>query len=154
MDVKPFTLAGVVRSAMRCIGQAPQRTRWTDLAHRRPVFRARRTSLCSTCGRSDQGVKHAWPANAKNRSNESIITSFGITTKRSNGPSQDSWTTLQESHALITFPSTRSMSIEGSWPQLRPGEVLVVARPLPMQCKLYSLPPHEALHRWLDNLHR
>ncbi len=47
------------------IGQAPQRTRWTDLAHRRPVFRARWTSLCSTCGQTDHCVKHAWPANAK-----------------------------------------------------------------------------------------
>jgi len=56
MESNPFILAGVVRSAMRCIGQAPQHTRWTDLAHRRPVFRARRTSLCSTCGQKDHGV--------------------------------------------------------------------------------------------------
>jgi len=32
---------------------------WTDLAHRRPVFRARWTSLCSIFGRPDQGAKHA-----------------------------------------------------------------------------------------------
>jgi len=41
---------------IRSLGQAPQRTGWTGLSHRRPVFRARWTSLCSTCGRSDQGV--------------------------------------------------------------------------------------------------
>jgi len=56
MESNPYTLAGAVRSAIRCIGQAPQRTRCVDLAHRRPVFRVRWTSLCSTCGRSDQGV--------------------------------------------------------------------------------------------------
>jgi len=56
MESNPYTLAGAVRSAIRCIGQALQRTRWTDLAHRRPIFRACWTSLCSTCGRSDQGV--------------------------------------------------------------------------------------------------
>jgi len=56
MESNPFTLAGAVRSAIRCIGQATQRTRWTDLAHRRPVFRARWTSLCSTYGQPDQGV--------------------------------------------------------------------------------------------------
>jgi len=60
MESNPFTLAGAVRSAMRCIGQALQRTRWTDLAHRRPVFRARWTVLCYTCGRPDHGVKHAY----------------------------------------------------------------------------------------------
>ena len=49
---------GAQRDAGR-IGQTPQRTRWTGLAHRRPVFRVRRTSLCSTCGHKDQGVKHA-----------------------------------------------------------------------------------------------
>jgi len=79
METNPFTLAGAVRSAIRCIGQAPKRTRWTDLAHRRPVFRARRTSLYSTCDQPDHGVKHAWPADAKNQSNESIISFFGIT---------------------------------------------------------------------------
>ena len=31
----------------------------------RPVFRDHRTSLCSTCGLPDHGVKHASPANAK-----------------------------------------------------------------------------------------
>ncbi len=111
MESNPATLAGAVRSAMRCIGQSPQRTRWADLAPRsgwllvvqpkainlivskgaeqlygflepmlfyRPSFRDHRTSLCSTCGQPDHGVKHASPANAKNRSNGSIITSFGI----------------------------------------------------------------------------
>ena len=78
MESNPATLAGAARSAMRCIGQAPQRTRWTDLAHRRPVFRVRRTSLCSTCGQKDHGVKHASLANAKNRSKGSIVSSFGM----------------------------------------------------------------------------
>jgi len=56
MESNLATLAGAVRSAMRCIGQAPQRTRWTDLARRRPVFRVRWTSLCCTGGRPDHGV--------------------------------------------------------------------------------------------------
>jgi len=56
MESNPYTPAGAVRSAIRFIEQALQRTRWTDLAHRRPVFRARRTALCSTCGQPDHGV--------------------------------------------------------------------------------------------------
>jgi len=61
MESNPATLAGAMRSAMRVgIGQAPQRTRWVDLAPRRPVYRVRRTSLCCTCDRPDQGVKHAY----------------------------------------------------------------------------------------------
>jgi len=33
MESNPFALAGAVRSAIRCIGQATQRTRWTNLGH-------------------------------------------------------------------------------------------------------------------------
>ena len=43
--------SGAVCSAMWFIGQAPQRKRWTDLAHRRPGFRTRWTSLQPPCGR-------------------------------------------------------------------------------------------------------
>ena len=119
MESNPATLAGAVRSAMQCIGQAAQRSRWADLAPRsgwrlvvqpkainlivskgaeqlygflepmlfyRPVFRDHRTSLCSTCGQPDQGVKHASPANVKNRSKGSIASSFGIVLHRGIGP--------------------------------------------------------------------
>jgi len=67
-----FIRLGTKRGAMRGIGQALKRRRWTDLAHRRPAFRARWTSLMPTCGRKDHGVDLASPANAKNRSNDSI----------------------------------------------------------------------------------
>ncbi len=40
--IKPATRAGAVRSAMRGIGQAPQRTRWPVSCHRRPGAFARR----------------------------------------------------------------------------------------------------------------
>ncbi|GBE42092.1 hypothetical protein BMS3Bbin10_00149 [bacterium BMS3Bbin10] len=42
------------------------------LRHDRPVFRARRTALRSACGRPDHGANRALPANAKNRSNDSV----------------------------------------------------------------------------------
>jgi len=56
MEPNRFTRLGAVRSAMRCIGQAPQQQRWADLAHQRPDFWACRTSLRPTCGQSDHGV--------------------------------------------------------------------------------------------------
>ena len=40
--IKPATRAGAVRSAMRGIGQAPQRSRWPVSRHRRPGAFARR----------------------------------------------------------------------------------------------------------------
>jgi len=59
MEPNQFTRLGAKRSAIWLIGQALQRHRWTDLDHRRPVFRASWTSLASTCGQPDQGVKPA-----------------------------------------------------------------------------------------------
>ena len=41
MEPDPFIPAGAVRRAMQSIGQAPERTGGTDMAHRRPPFRAR-----------------------------------------------------------------------------------------------------------------
>ena len=38
---------------MGCIGQAPERRRWAELAHRWLVFRASRTSLRPACGQPD-----------------------------------------------------------------------------------------------------
>ena len=46
-----FTRQGVVRGAMQCIGQAPQRRRWADMAHRRPAFGAPWTALDRAYGR-------------------------------------------------------------------------------------------------------
>jgi len=40
MEPNPFSPAGAVRRAMRCIGQAPQRTGWTYLAHLKGRFLA------------------------------------------------------------------------------------------------------------------
>ena len=68
-----FIRLGAKRGAMRGIGQALQRRRWADLAHRRPVFRARWTSLRPTCGHPDHGADLASPANAKKRSNDSVL---------------------------------------------------------------------------------
>jgi len=51
MESNQSTRLGAERGAMPGIGQGSQRRRWADLAHRRPVFHARWTSLRPTCGR-------------------------------------------------------------------------------------------------------
>jgi len=65
-----FIRLGAARGAMRCIGRETQRSRWADLAHRRPGFLVCWASLCSSYGQPDQLDKHALSANAKTRSNE------------------------------------------------------------------------------------
>ncbi len=60
---------GAKRGAMWDIGQALRRRQRADLAHRRPAFRARWTSLRLTCGHPDHGVNLALPADVKTRSN-------------------------------------------------------------------------------------
>ncbi len=80
MESNPPTLPGAVRGATWLVGQAPQRRRWVDLAHRRPVFRARWTALRSACGRPDHGANRALPANAKNRSNGSVWSDVALET--------------------------------------------------------------------------
>jgi len=65
------TRQGAKRRAMWGIGQASQRWRWADLAHRRPVFHARRASLRPAYGRPDHGADRASSADVKNRSNGS-----------------------------------------------------------------------------------
>jgi len=54
------------------IGQVLQRSRWIELAHRRPVFRALWTALCFSCGHKDHGKNHALPEDVKNWSNDFI----------------------------------------------------------------------------------
>lgn len=82
MESNPHIRLGAVRSAIRVIGQALQQRRWANLAHRRPDFRVRWTSLRSPGGQSDHGGERASPANAKIRSDGSILTSFGIGSQR------------------------------------------------------------------------
>ena len=70
MESKQPTRPGAARPAMRGIGQGSERRRWAVVTHRRPVIRARRTSLRSPCGQPVHGAKRASPANANNRSND------------------------------------------------------------------------------------
>ena len=72
MAPNQFIRLGAKRGAMRGIGQALQQRRWADLAHRRPVFGVRWTSLRPTCGHPDHSVDLASPANAKKWSNDPI----------------------------------------------------------------------------------
>ena len=69
MEPNPVIRQGAMRSATWLGGQASQRCRWPDLAHRRLFFHARWTALASACGQPDHGAKPALPANVKKRSN-------------------------------------------------------------------------------------
>jgi len=73
----------------------------------RPVFRARWTALCSTCGQPDHGAKHAWPANEKNRSNGSIVSSFGISPSTAAGRSLPVIRVAQVDSLLMCYPTAR-----------------------------------------------
>ncbi len=114
----------MARRAIRCIGQAAWRTGWANLSHRRPAFRARWTALGGTCGQPDHGVPPALPANAKSRSNGSVLSKKAL-----------GWGLMAVQHidsivsctAINPHPDPRSSRVQALPPFL--GEGAFIAKP-------------------------